>query len=127
MAMDSPSRESSYQRGLRAEDLAIDHLTAKGLRVLDRNVRIGGGELDVVVWDGDTLCFVEVRQRSNLRFGSPEASIDAEKRARLFSAAAAYLKRFPSPPRCRMDVIAISSKAGSPVVVHHPAAFVQTT
>ena len=53
------------------EDVAVAHLKAAGLTVLDRSWRCGDGELDIVVRDGPTLVFVEVKTRSTSAFGDP--------------------------------------------------------
>ena len=67
----------------------------------------GGGEIDLIMRDGDTLVFVEVRQRSAQDFGGAAASIGGLKRRRIIFAARHYLMRLPSPPPCRFDVVLI--------------------
>ena len=55
--------------------------------------RSGSGEIDLVVWDGGRLVFVEVKTRSSAEFGPPESAVDAEKRERLRTAARDYARR----------------------------------
>lgn len=98
-------RSSRAERGAAAELLAERFLTARGLRVLERNFRCRGGEIDLIVREGDTLVFVEVRLRSSQRFGGAAASIDARKAARIRLAAQHYLVRQCPMPRCRFDAI----------------------
>jgi len=94
--------------GSAAEGLAAKLLDDAGLRVLARNYRCRGGEIDLVALDGDTLVFVEVRLRRDARFGGPGASIDTRKQARIVLAAQHYLMGAPTNMRdrpCRFDAI----------------------
>ncbi|MBC5783998.1 YraN family protein [Ramlibacter sp. USB13] len=102
---------TTKQQGDAAEDRALAHLLARGLRLVARNYRTpgrGGGEIDLIVRDTDgTLVFVEVRKRSGSAFGGAAASIGWRKRRRIVFAARHYLMRLPSPPPCRFDVISM--------------------
>lgn len=94
--------------GARAEDLAAALLQQKGLRVLARNVRCRGGEVDLIALEGDTVAFVEVRLRSNPRFGGAAASIGPAKQQRVILAARHWLAgtgRSWSGRPCRFDAI----------------------
>ena len=88
------------------ENLALAHLQSAGLKLLVRNWRGGGGELDLVMQEGPVLVFVEVRARSSARFGGAAASIGAGKCRRLRQAAEAFLltRSRPLPP-CRFDAV----------------------
>jgi putative endonuclease len=104
---------SSVSRGQRLEALARRHLEQHGLRLLTRNFRCRGGELDLVMQDQDELVFVEVRGRRNDRFGSAAESVDRSKQQRLVLAAARYLQCNPplaSKP-CRFDVVTLTGRA----------------
>lgn len=115
---------SGVRRGQRAEALARSYLEDKGFKVVDKNRRLGGGELDLVAWDRDTLVFVEVKARSGSGFGTPEEAVDANKRRRLAGAARAYLAKLEPPqPVCRFDVVALDLGHDRPVVRHLPDAF----
>jgi putative endonuclease len=93
-------------RGAAAEALAAEHLAAHGLRVIARNVRCRGGEVDLVCLDRSHVVFVEVRLRSNGRFGGAAESITAAKQRRVLIAAQWWLggagRRFGDAPR-RVD------------------------
>jgi putative endonuclease len=100
--------------GAAAEQQALDHLLAQGLKLVQRNYRVArgrsaaAGEVDLILRDRDgTLVFVEVRARRDLRAGGAAASVGATKRKRLVFAAAHFLSRLPVPPPCRFDVVAI--------------------
>jgi putative endonuclease len=108
------ARGTTTDIGRRAEGRAVELLRASGYRIAGRNVRTAGGELDVVAWDGDVLCFVEVRCRRSARHGGPAATVDRKKQARVARAASAYLERLEgAPPRCRFDVVAVLGGARS--------------
>ena len=93
--------------GAAGEERAARHLAAQGLRVLARNFRVKGGEIDLVCRDGATLVFVEVRLRRNAAYGGAAASITATKQRRLILAARHYLARVPDTP-CRFDCVLLS-------------------
>ena len=100
-----------------AEALALEHLRRHGLVLVARNYRVAGGpharggEVDLIARERDgTLVFVEVRARRDARHGGAAASVGAVKRRRLVFAAQHYLLRFPAPPPCRFDVVAIDGE-----------------
>ena len=95
------------RRGEAAESLAADFLRAQGLTIVKRNYRCRFGEIDLVAHDGDTLVFVEVRQRRSDAFGGARESITAAKRKRLITAARHYLARRRGTPPCRFDAVLI--------------------
>ena len=107
--MDALPPGGRVRSGRQAEDLACRYLEAHGYRILERNVYLAGGELDIVAREGDVTVFVEVRsRRAGSRF-SAEASIDCRKRAHLIRAAAAFIRtRGLSCARCRFDVVVLS-------------------
>ena len=105
------SVSTTRQRGALAEDRALAHLQAAGLRLVQRNYRTpgrGGGEIDLILRERDaTLVFVEVRSRASRAFGGAGASITISKRRRLIFAAQHYLLRLNPPPPCRFDAVLI--------------------
>lgn len=105
-----PLRLSPRQaEGRHWETVAQRHLEQHGLRLVQANFRCKGGEIDLIMCDGATLVFVEVRQRADARHGSAAASIGPTKIARLLCAAQVYLQRRRSVPPCRFDVVAIDA------------------
>lgn len=92
---------------------ALKRLQAAGLELLDRNYQCRMGELDLVLRDGDSVAFVEVRFRRRNDFGSGAESVSVSKRRRLIAAAQHYLQRHPglADLPCRFDVVAIGPGA----------------
>lgn len=93
--------------GERAEDAALAYLESHGLELRTRNYRSRFGEIDLVLDDRGTLVFVEVRKRSNPRFGSAAESITATKRDRLLATARQYLGSLRREVPCRFDAVLI--------------------
>jgi putative endonuclease len=81
----------NLRKGLRFEDQASSYLQAHGLRLLHSNYRCRFGELDLVMRDGDTLCFVEVKFRKSLSFGGAAASIPPTKQRKIIKTALFYI------------------------------------
>lgn len=106
---------TTKQAGDAAEEQALAHLVASGLKLLARNYRTpgrGGGEIDLVMRDpGGTLVFVEVRQRGSRAFGGAAASVSHFKQRRIIFAARHYLMRLAQQPPCRFDVVSVEAGA----------------
>jgi putative endonuclease len=101
----TPPERPAGATGARAETLAADYLTRRGLTIVGRNFRTRFGEIDLIARDGRTLVFVEVRMRTSPRFGGAVESITAAKRARLIATASGYLATLRHEPPCRFDAI----------------------
>jgi putative endonuclease len=93
---------------------ACCELERGGLHLLARNYTTRHGELDLVMGDGDTVVFVEVRYRRNASHGDAAASVTASKQARLILAAQHWLAAHPQHARqaCRFDVVSYDGPAG---------------
>jgi len=94
--------------GQSAEARAEAFLQTHGLKLLARNWRCRFGEIDLVMQDGPTRVFVEVRLRSRSDFGGAAASVTLAKQKRLLAAARQYLATLKTLPPCRFDVVALS-------------------
>jgi putative endonuclease len=95
--------------GADAEDLALRHLQLHGLKTVTRNWRCRGGEIDLVMREGETLVIAEVRKRSSEAFGGAAASVDARKRGRIIQATQLFLAKHPqfSDAPLRFDVLTL--------------------
>ncbi|WP_449370362.1 YraN family protein [Thiomonas sp.] len=102
-------QRAARRLGQAAEAQACADLQARGLRLVERNYRVRGGEIDLIMRAADgTLVFVEVRARSNAAaYGGAAGSVDARKRRRIVLAARHYLARLAEEPVCRFDVVTL--------------------
>lgn len=87
-----------------AETLALAFLKARGLTLLERNFRCRMGEIDLVMRDGASIVFVEVRLRSPGAYANAAESIDARKQKRIVATAGFYLAGRAEAP-CRFDCV----------------------
>lgn len=95
------------------EQRACTALERAGLKLLARNYATRHGELDLVMRDGDTIAFVEVRYRRNASHGDAATSVTASKQARLILAAQHWLATHPQHAHrtCRFDVVSYDGPA----------------
>lgn len=103
-------RSVKDNHGRLGEDLAHRYLRGRGCTVVARNYRPPGGhgEIDLVVWHGEKLAFVEVKTRDTAEFGEPERAVDAEKQLNLTRAARDYARRAGVEwQKVRFDVVAV--------------------
>ena len=117
--------EERAAAGRDAESLVCDQIEKQGMRVVARNFRGRGGEIDIVARDGDVLVFVEVRFREEGDFGAPEETVTPVKRRRIASAARAYLSTI-SPADwkdARFDVAAVEGSGKAAAIRYYRNAF----
>ena len=91
----SPTWRSTYEHGRAAERRVAWHYRLRGYRILARNVRAGGVELDLIVRRGRRVVVVEVKAKDGARFGDPLEAVDERKRERLRRGAEAWLQANP--------------------------------
>ena len=116
---------SSPARGRWAEDEAARYLEERGFRLQARNVRLAGGEIDLVLRDGDVQVFVEVKARREP--GRATEAVSADKRRRIGRAAAVWMSRRPVPAGgCRFDVVTVEGRGTENRIRHFPHAFETT-
>jgi putative endonuclease len=119
---ESISVASHLELGRRGEELAAAYLQRAGYRIVAANFSLPVGrnrvgalinvEIDLVAYEGETLCFVEVKSRASDWFAPPQANVDRRKQRQIARAARAYRRMFDlgSAPY-RYDVIAVVSPA----------------
>jgi len=100
--------------GRKGEELAYYFLRRRGYTIVARNWRSKGrkGEIDLVGWDGATLCFIEVKTRSARGAVPAEVSVDRAKQLELCRMAALFLQRRSPRPPSRFDVVSIYLEPG---------------
>ncbi len=99
----------SHQLGRWGESIALDFLEICGYRCLEKQYRRGGGEIDLIVFKGENLAFVEVKTRGRSSPAPPEAWVNGLKLARMRRLARRWLAENPQqgPWNIRFDVIAV--------------------
>lgn len=108
------------------ESRATSFLEDRGWTIEDRNFSTPLGECDILAWDGDTLVFVEVKTRSDARFGPPEEAVTRNKRDHLRRVARLALAELDRDVNCRFDVIAVEMDGTDSEVRHIENAFEAT-
>ncbi len=95
--------------GRLGEEEAYFYLRRNGYVMVARNYRSPRrrGELDLVGWDGDVLCFIEVKTRTTRDVMPAEAAVDAAKQQELAAMAREFLRRVPGSPACRFDIVSV--------------------
>ena len=115
------------QFGRAAEAAAAQQLTRDGWTILGRNVRVGRGELDLIVRRGGVLAFVEVKARRSAAFGAPEDGVGARKRRQVARLAELWLAARPwalgGVSDVRFDIVAVDASRHPALVRHLPGAF----
>ncbi|MFK7900181.1 MAG: YraN family protein [Cyclobacteriaceae bacterium] len=99
--------------GNEGERKAQDYLASEGCTILETNFRYKRGEIDIIAQKNDILLFIEVKQRKNSQFGSPEGFVDSKKEALIQSVAEDYLEKKNWSGRIRFDILSIESNTGN--------------
>lgn len=115
--------------GQAAEQAALEHLQAHGLRLAARNVLLRGGELDLVMFDANTLVFVEVRSRAARGLVGALESITLTKQRRVIHAAQSFLAQHAEHTgrACRFDVVGLTRNGDTMHIEWHKNAFEAST
>jgi len=102
---------NTLARGKQAEDVACRYLMENGLKLIEKNYKCRGGEIDLVMQHDNSIVFVEVRYRHNNRFGSGAESVIKRKQKRLILTALHYLQshKESAGSASRFDVISIQA------------------
>lgn len=107
--------QNRYQKGKQAEQRVLRFLQNYGLKHLGNNFRTQTGEIDLILQDGSTIVFVEVRARSSSKFMNALESIDSRKVDRIIRASRQYLQYhgISEAAPCRFDVVTVTGKSRS--------------
>jgi putative endonuclease len=116
--------DSKQLLGKEGERLAEQYLKKKGYKIVERNYRCRGAELDLIVLDRRVIVFVEVKTRTGHGFGSPLEAVEFRKQQKMIQAAQYFLNEKKLHQRdARFDVVGISWPGGEPLVEHIENAF----
>lgn len=104
--------------GQEGEEAAAAFLKSKGLKILERNFRIRGGEIDIVARDGSTVCFTEVKTRRSSTYGPVQESVSFFKKNRLIKAGLFYVAKYNlTDTNVRFDVVCVTfARDGRPQI-----------
>ena len=113
------------EKGEAGERIAAEYIAAKGYRIVAQNFRAGKGEIDLIAWANDQLLvFIEVKTRSDDRFGGPEEAVTLKKQKLLINTAGAYMEQIGYEWVVRFDVVAILMQQNKVLEIrHHEDAF----
>ncbi len=113
----APDERPAHQRtGARGEEAAYFHLRKLGYVVVARNFRTPRcpGEIDLIAWDHDVLCFVEVKTRTSHDVKTAESAVDRHKRREIAQVAREYRRRLPPECQWRFDIVSVYYDGCSP-------------
>jgi putative endonuclease len=105
-----PDEGPLHQRtGVRGEEDAYFHLRKSGYFIVARNFRSPRcrGEIDLIGWEDDVLCFIEVKTRTSRNVKPAEAAVDRHKRREVAEVAREYLRRLPPSCQWRFDIVSV--------------------
>ena len=110
-----------HRTGRRGEEAAYFHLRKLGYTMVARNFRSPRcrGEIDLIGWEKDILCFVEVKTRTTRDVKPGEAAVDRHKRREVAAVVREYMRRFPLSCQWRFDVVSVyygHSKTSQPQI-----------
>src|SRR5947209_2311726 len=109
-------RAAHLYTGERGEEAAYFHLRKLGYVMVARNYRSPRrrGEIDLIGWDKDVLCFIEVKTKSSKDFIPAEVAVDADKQHDLREVAREYLRKVPVEPATRFDIVSVYFDGANP-------------
>ena len=117
-------REIQLNRtGPAGERIAEDELLKEGYLILDRNVRLSGGEIDLVAQAGDVIAFIEVKSDGPNGLGAPEQRVTVDKQQQIARLAEAYLQEHATTLAPRFDVVSVEMATDPPRVAIFKDAF----
>lgn len=102
-------RPRHQRTGTQGEEEAYFYLRKLGYVIVERNFRSSRsrGEIDLIGWDGDVVCFIEVKTRTTLDVKTAEAAVDRHKRREVAQVARQYLRRLPPSCQWRFDIVSV--------------------
>jgi len=100
-------QNNTKKQGNHAEELAVSYLIQQHYIIIERNKHYRYAELDVIAWDQDILCFIEIRSTSSMQHGGPLATISEHKKSQIIRATKHYLSEHPTQAFIRFDVLGL--------------------
>jgi putative endonuclease len=116
---------TSREKGKKAEAVAVDYLSSKGFKILEKNFRTSFGEIDIIGQKKDLLVFVEVKSEFGEEKFLAEEKVDTKKRERMIKVAEYFLlknfRKLSKIKEIRFDVIVVRGRKGE--IIHYESAF----
>jgi putative endonuclease len=109
--------EKNLYLGKAGEAQAVDFLKNTGYLIASRNYKTKLGEIDIIAWEKDTVCFIEVKTRTTDKFGYPEDALTLHKQKQISQAALVFLKEKKLfDKKARFDVVSITGSGNLPEI-----------
>jgi putative endonuclease len=105
--------------GALGETYAVTLLENKSYRIVERNWRWRRAEIDIIAWDQEVLVFIEVKTRTHLQHGRPEAAISKKKISMMVQAAGAYMREIGHEWEVRFDSIGVQLFRDDTYAIEH--------
>lgn len=109
--------------GWKGEDKAVAYLETNGYRIVERNWKFKGYEIDIIAEDKEYIIFTEVKTRATNDWGNPEDAVGRQRMRRIINSASHYLKINSIDKPARFDIISIIWSEGKPELCHFEDAF----
>ncbi len=109
--------------GKEGEAIAVDFITRKGFKIMEKNYRTSFGEIDIIAKDKDVIVFIEVKTRADSHFGYPFEAVTHRKRDKIRKVALCYMKGLKKENPARFDVLSIRLEDGKAAIEHIRDAF----
>lgn len=100
--------KTTTKKGEWGEQLAVNYLKSKGMKIVAQRFRHGRNEIDIICFENDTLVFIEVKYRKSQHFGFPEESVTVQKMERIKSCAEEYCLQKDWKGNIRFDILSIT-------------------
>jgi len=110
---------NNKQKGDKGEQLVVDFLVKHGFEIIETNWRWKRCEVDIIAKEQETLVFVEVKTRTNTKFGLPEESVSKHKQQQLQQAADEFIFENNHKGEIRFDVVAVNLQQNIAIEIHH--------
>jgi putative endonuclease len=93
--------------GKLGQQIAVKFLKDKGFKIIDQNIYFREGEIDILAEKENILSFIEVKTRTNLKFGYPEEGVTDEKMEHLEDALELYIAQHDIDQECVLEIISV--------------------
>jgi putative endonuclease len=111
------------EMGRMGEEIALNYLLSKGMKLIEKNIRVNRGEIDLILAHHEEIVFVEVKTRANAYLGEPWRMVGKSKQRQLIKTADAYIRNHNIDQEARFDIVSIICNDQKQQIEHIPFAF----